>query len=251
MSPAAGRTGLWPRGNPVRLLVSARPWSAAFFLASYVVLGTVLFVVALTTSVFAAGLSITLLGIPLLVAVAYLIHGCAQVERERIRLLRGELIEGGYEPVAGSGILAALRSRWTDPATWRCIGYLVLLYPPLLALDTAVFALWLGFVGGITVPLWYHWVGTTFPNGESGHGIAVGYFPHGPDGSGAVGFWIGSLPAALLTSAVCLVLLVFVANQLVIAAANLQTRLARALLGPPVDPLAAAKAVLAGPGPLG
>lgn len=236
------------RRDPVRLLLSADPWSAALLLLTYIVVGTVLFVVTLTVSMAAVGLSITLLGIPLFVVVAELVLGCAALERGRIALIRSERIGGTYQPVSwGGGILAALRTRWTDRATWHAVAYFVVLYLPLLLLDTVVFTVWLGLLGGVTVPLWYRFVPQTFPNGEVTHGISLGYFPNGPHGPGGTGFWIGDLSAALVTAVISLALLVLVANYLVVGTANLHVRIARRLLGPPVDPLAAAKAMLAPP----
>jgi hypothetical protein len=62
--------------------------------------------------------------------------------------------------------------------------------------------------------------------------------------------FIGTLPSALVAAAVCLVLfLVF--NYVLVGTARAHARVARALLGPPVDPLAEARAVLDQPGPLG
>jgi hypothetical protein len=61
--------------------------------------------------------------------------------------------------------------------------------------------------------------------------------------------YVDSLPKALLTAAACLVLfLIF--NYVLVATARAHARIARALLRGPIDPLAAAKDVLARPGPL-
>ncbi len=74
--PAVTRLRLYR--NPVRLAVSASLWTAAGYLAVYVfVTGWVLFSVAFTATVTAAVLSITLAGIPLLVAAAGVLRGCA------------------------------------------------------------------------------------------------------------------------------------------------------------------------------
>jgi len=240
---------LWPRGNPLRLAATSLPWRAGLLMVSYFAVGTALFTVTLVAGVASVGLLVTAAGIPLLVAVAWLVRAAARVERWRVRLITGEFIDSAYLPVS-VGLIATLRTRWTDPATWAHLGYLVALYPLLFVLDVVAFTLWFGLVGAVTVPIWYRFSGTTFPNGESGDGIALGYFPNGPDGAGAVGLWIGDLATALTTAAVSLVLLLLVGNSLVVAAARLHTRIARRLLGPPVDPLAAAKAMLASPGPL-
>ncbi len=65
-----------------------------------------------------------------------------------------------------------------------------------------------------------------------------------------MGLYVDSFPKALLAAAGFLVLfLIF--SYVLVATARAHAAVARALLGPPADPLAGAKDVLAGPGPLG
>jgi Putative sensor len=250
----AGAVWLRLYRNPLRLAVSASPWRAAWYLAVYVfVTGWLLFAVALTTTVTAAGLAITLAGIPLLVAAAGVLRGCAEVERVRLRRVLGTPTPGGYQPVTGS-IVARLKTRWRDTATWHDVAYLVGLWLPLFILDTLVFAVWLTFLAGITLPAWY-WA----PHGNAGigytsnttvHGVTLGYFPHGPNGRGGVGLYVDTLPKALLAAAGFLVLfLIF--NYVLVITARAHATVARSVLRAPADPLAEAKDVLAGPGPLG
>ena len=85
------------------------------------------------------------------------------------------------------GILGQVRTRWTDPATWRDFAYLFGLFPLLWAVDLAVLVVWLVLLAGITVPAWYWSVPETFNNGQRAHGLQFGYFPNGPNGSGAHG----------------------------------------------------------------
>jgi hypothetical protein len=210
--------------NPLRLAVSAAPWTASAYLASYVPVGSVLFVAGVATLAVTGVLALFTFGVPLLVGSALIMRGCAQVERMRSRLAV-ELGVVTYQQVSETGVLAQLRTRWADLATWRDIAYLVLMYLPLLALDTAGLVIWLTLVGGVTLPLWY-W---SVPS----HG--------GPFADG--------LPSELLTAAGCLVLAP-VGAYLVVSAARLHRAVATGLLGPYRDPLADAKRVLAMPGPL-
>ncbi len=249
-----GGTRLRLYRNPLRLAVSPTLWRAAWFLAVYVfVVGWALFAVALTVTVTAAVLLITLAGIPLLVAAAAVLRWCADVERGRLRQVLAGPVRAGYRP-ASAGLLAEARARWQDPATWRDVAYLVGLWAPLFVLDTIVLSVWLTFLAGVTLPAWY-WA----PRGNAGigytspttiHGVALGYFPHGPHGPGGVGLYVDSLPAALLAAAGFLVLFLIFSYALV-ATARAHASVARALLRAPADPLAPAKEVLAGPGPLG
>jgi hypothetical protein len=242
------------RRNPVWLLCSAAPWSSAGYLAGYLAVSWVLFGIAFTATVTAAVFAITLAGIPLLVAAAGVIRGCANVERGRLRQVFAAPVRGRYRTVATPGIMAQVRVRWRDPATWRDIAYLLGLWLPLYALDLIVLTVWLTLLAGVTLPAWY-WAptgnaGVGYVNGTHVHGVALGYFPHGPHGHGAVGLYVDTLPKALLAAAVFLILLLLF-NYVLVATARAHARVARALLRPPPDPLAGAREVLAGPRPLG
>jgi len=254
--PAAGSdTRLRLYRNPLRLLFSASTWLAAGYLAGYVfITGWVLFSVALTVVVTAACLAITLAGIPLLVAAAGVLRGCANVERARLgRMLLGP-VHGSYRRPGRPGLMAHVRTRWHDRATWRDVGYVIGLWVPLFILDTIVFAVWLTLLAGITLPIWY-WApraaaGVGYVNGTRVHGVALGYFPHGPNGPGHVGLYVDTPPKALLAAAVFLVLFLLF-NYVLVITGRAHVRIARSLLRAPADPLAQAKEVLVHPGPLG
>jgi Putative sensor len=241
--------------NPLRLVVSARLWRSVWFLAGYVfAVGWFLFAVAFTATVTAAVFAITLAGIPLLVAASAVVRWCADVERARLRQVVAEPVRGRYRAATRPGVTAQLKTRWQDPATWRDVAYLIGLWVPLFILDTVVLAVWLTFLAGVTLPAWY-WA----PRGNAGlgytsptaiHGVTLGYFPHGPNGPGGVGLYVDTLPKALLAAAGFLVLfLIF--NYVLVVTARAHAAVARSVLRAPTDPLAEAKQVLAGPGPLG
>jgi hypothetical protein len=213
----------------MRLLFSATLWSAAWYLFTYLLVGSLLFAVAVTAGTVAVSLSFTLAGIPLLLAAAAVIRWCADVERARLRRFGGDdgPVERGYRPVEGQRLLSALGTRWHDPATWRDVSYVLGLYAPLLALDAAVLYVWLASLAGITLPAWYEY----------------------PRHTWTIGAHVGTLPKAVAVAAVCLVLFPLWSYVLV-ATARLHARVASTLLRPPQDPLWQAKEVLASPGPL-
>jgi len=133
------------------------------------------------------------------------------------------------------------------------VAYLIGLWVPLFILDTVVFAVWLTFLAGVTLPAWY-WAprgaGFGYSASTATHGVSIGYFPHGPHGPGGVGLYVDSLPRALLAAASFLVLfLIF--NYVLVSTARAHAAVARDVLRAPADPLAEAKGVLAAPGPLG
>jgi Putative sensor len=240
------------RRNPVRLVFSPGLWAGAGYLLTYLAVGWALFGVVFAITVASATLSITLAGLPMLIGAAAVVRGCANVERARLRMVSREPVRGRYRPVTKPGIMGQLKTRWRDPATWRDVAYLLGLWIPLTILDAVVAAIWLFFLAGLTLPLWYgtqanSCVGACAPG--HAHGVQLGYFPHGPAGPGASGLYVTTLPKALLVAAICLVpFLLF--NYVLVATARTHARAARALLRPPSDPLAEAKSVLSRPGPL-
>jgi hypothetical protein len=234
------------RRDPIRLVLSRGPWAAAWYLLGYLVVGGALFAIALGTAVVGAGLSITLAGLPVLVAAGAAIRWCADVERVRLRPFAR--IQGTYRQVPEHGITAQVRARWRDPATWRDIAYLVGMFVPLLVLDAIVLALWGSFLAGITLPIWY-WAPWQTIHGVRYHGYNLGYHPNGPHGPGGWGLYITTLPEAFAFAGVCLMLfLIF--TYAVVATARAHAAVARRLLGPAEDPLREAKDVLNRPGPL-
>jgi hypothetical protein len=239
-------TALTVRRGPVRLALSRDLRSSLRYLAGYLLVGWLLFAVALSVTVTGAALSVTLAGLPVLVAAAAAIRWSADIERARLRPFAR--VQSGYQPVAGHGVLAEVRTRWRDSATWRDIGYLIGMFVPLLALDTVVLAVWLAFLAGITLPAWY-WAPWQSVHGVNYHGYQLGYFPNGPHGAGSWGLYVDTLPKALAAAVVCLV--AFLAfNYVVVATARAHAAVARGLLQAPEDPLREAKEVLRRPGPL-
>jgi Putative sensor len=238
-------------GNPLRRSWWATTGHALWYLLAYQVTGWLLFGAALAAVTTAAALSITLAGIPLLVAAAGIIHACAGSERSRLRAVSGEPIEHRYRQPDETppGLAARARAYWKDTATWREFAYLAGMFLPLVVLGCVVLAVWLTLAAAVTLPLWYWAPWNHFPHGLAAHGVQLGYFPNGPSGPHAVGVFVDTLPTALITALVCLLLLVLFSYVLVLTARTHAT-VARALLRAPEDPLAPAKDLLQRPGPL-
>jgi hypothetical protein len=235
------------RHGPVRLLFSRDLWAGAWFLLGYQVVGWVLFAVALTAALTAAVLAITLAGIPLLIGAAATVRWCAAIQRSRLRPFCGE-VGTGYRPADSGGMLARVRTEWRDPATWRDLAYLIGMFVPLAALGLIVLTVWLVFLAGIALPAWY-WAPWQTVHGVRYHGYQLGYFPNGPHGHPAYGFYIDTLPKALLAAAAFAVAFLLF-NYVLVATARAHVAVARNLLGAPADPLRAAREVLGRPGPL-
>lgn len=236
------------RRNPVRLALSKATWASAWYLFGYLIIGSGLCFIALTAAATGAISAVTLAGLPLLVWAASVVRWCANVERSRLHLLGREPVLGRYRQPAGGGLLKNLRTRWTDPTIWRDIAYLAGMYIPLATLDIIVLTVWLTFLAGITLPLWY-WVPWQAVHGVRYHGYALGYFPNGPHGHPTYGLYVDSIPKALLVAAVCLVAFLLF-NYVLVATARAHASVARGLLGEQADPLTEAKEVLRTPGAL-
>jgi hypothetical protein len=222
--------------NPLRLTLSASPWRSARYLTGHLVGGTILGAAAALAVAAGATAGATVAGLWLLRPAAGAVRGCADAERRRLRLFWPEPIQAAYAAVSGPGALARALGRWRDPVIWRDLGYLVALWLPLALLDVTVLSVWAALLIGVTLPFWY-WVprGTDaagYVHGSTVHGVALGYFPHGPAGPGAVGLYADTLPKAMLAAAIFGVLFVLF-NHVLVKAARAHAAAAWALLGPP------------------
>jgi hypothetical protein len=236
------------RRDPLRLALSHQLRACLWYLLAYQVLGWVLAAVALAVAIAGTVFSFTLLGLPVLIAAAAVLRWCAGVERARLRTVDTEPIAGRYREAAAPGVLAAVAARWKDPATWRDLAFLFGLFVPLVTLEFAVLTVWLVFLVGITLPAWY-WAPWQSIHGTNFHGYELGVFPNGPHAHPAYGFYIDTLPKALIAAAIFLVLFLLF-NYVVVATARLHAATVRAVLGAPTDPLDEAKGVLRRSGPL-
>jgi hypothetical protein len=235
------------RRDPVHLLLSRGLWAGARYLLAYQAIGWMLFAIALSVTLTGAVLCVTLAGIPLSIAAAAAIRWCADVERARLLPFCGD-IGSHYSQQSASGLLSRVRVLWRDPAIWRDLGYLLGMFLPLVTLDLIVLTVWMVLLAGITLPVWY-WAPWQSIHGVRFHGYQLGYFPNGPHGHPAYGFYIDTLPKALLAAAAFAVAFLLF-NYVLVATARAHVAVARNLLGAPQDPLRAAREVLGRPGPL-
>jgi signal transduction histidine kinase len=155
------------RRSPVRLFVSADLWRAAALLVSNFVAGTVWF--AVLTTLLALGLfeGVILIGVPILVGTMLLWRAGAQYERRRVAALAGMPLAPPYRPLPEAGVWRRLLARASDPATWRDLLYLLLLFPLglvellilvlALAVPVGLLAASLSYLLGI--PAWWVYVG--------------------------------------------------------------------------------------------
>jgi hypothetical protein len=92
-------------------------------------------------------------------------------------------------------------------------------FVPLAALDLTVLTVWLVFLAGITLPIWYRAPRQTFGNGGTAYGVQLGYFPNGPHGHPGYGLYVDTLPTALLAATILLTLFLLF-NYVLVATAR-------------------------------
>jgi putative sensor protein len=117
-------------------------------------LGIATFTFAVTGLSLAAGLAITLLGIPVLLLTLLAVRGIAWVERGRAAWLLGEPVVGRERRLDGN-LWARAKTIAGDPASWRDTVWSLLLLPVGIANFTVAVTLWSASLGFLTSPAWY------------------------------------------------------------------------------------------------
>src|SRR5260221_11294754 len=102
--------------NPLRQAVSASTWRATWYLLAYLVVGWVLFGAVLTAGIAAITLAITLAGLPLLIAAAAVIRGCASAERWRLATVFPRRGRRGDRDGRGLGLMGPGATTASGPA---------------------------------------------------------------------------------------------------------------------------------------
>ena len=199
--------------NPLRLLISGTFWMAVVFeLLSYP-LGVFWFVFLITGISVGAGLIIIWVGVPILFLTALIWTYGARAERWRVKMLLGDDIPAPYRPLSEGSFWSRVWAFAADPAVWRDLLYLLLLFP--IGIFEFVFALC-----ALSVPLWF----ITLPiydwalNGGQGAQFFDGVYINQP-------LW---LALGVLIGVIVLLLVPYP----VIGLARLHAALARGLLGP-------------------
>lgn len=119
---------------------------------------------AFTVAVFAVGVPTLLfwVGLPIALFGMIMWRGGARLERARVGALLGRFVPEPYRPLPG-GFGPNLKARVTDPATWRDMVYLVLLFPVGLFWFVLFVTLWAVGLGLSTLWIWFRYL----PNGEA------------------------------------------------------------------------------------
>ena len=134
----------------------ARTYRRILYLLLALPLGTAYFTVLVTVLSTGLALSITLIGIPILIAAMYGWRALAQFERGLLGALLDTEIPAPYRPVDRSQrLLRRTAARAADPATWKDLIYLFLEFPLGIFTFTAAVCLTVVPLGLLLMPAWY------------------------------------------------------------------------------------------------
>ena len=214
-------TAATPGGGGVWRVLAAplqpRTWTATVYLLLAMFVGLTWHVVLAVGLTLGVGLVIVWVGVFVLALTVLAWRGGAWLERRWVRLMLGVQIAEPYRPLPAGSLWQRARVLAGDPATWKDLAYLVLLFPLGLVWFVVTVTLWGMGIFMLLAPVWY-WI---LPHGEAALFVT-------DDRSYLA---LDSLPVALLASVlgagVCVA-----AAWAVRAMAAVHGAVAQALLGP-------------------
>jgi Putative sensor len=118
-------------------------------------IGIATFTVAVTGVSLAAGLLITLVGIPILMATLLACRGFAAVERARASFVLGEPVHAPERTWKRETVWETTKAVLGDPGGWRDLAWAVVLMPIGIATFTIAVSVWSVALACLTSPLWY------------------------------------------------------------------------------------------------
>jgi hypothetical protein len=202
-------------------LVQRRTWRETLALLLALPLGAVWFTLAVSGLSLAAGLLVTVVGLPLLAGVVLFGRAIGTVERAQARRLLGADMPS-FAGLADDGSWwIRTRRAMRDRAGWKGLLYAVASLPTGIVWFTITTVMWTVALAAATFPVYQAFLPET---GDSGPYRIGSYVLHG---------W-GRVGGAVATTAVGLVLL-GITPRVVHAMAGAQQRLVRALLAPSTD----------------
>ncbi|SEG28456.1 Signal transduction histidine kinase [Actinacidiphila yanglinensis] len=200
-------------------LLTSWPWRSAGYLLSSAPVGLVTLVGMLVATGIAGGLSLVVVGLPLLALLGLAGLPVAAVERWRLRLIDTDPAPGGHRMPDRPGLVALLRTRYREQATWWELAYALLFAVVLWPLDL--------LTAGIALSL---------PLGLVATPVLMATFGHGHGGTVLKTWTVSSYPEAFALALLGLVLL-GVAGYVLGPLAGARGALTRLLTSPREDAL--------------
>ncbi|MDG6104925.1 sensor domain-containing protein [Dactylosporangium aurantiacum] len=124
---------------PAKFLTSSWPWRSLLYLGSGAVLGVATGAVLAALMLLGMVLTLVVIGLAALLAFALSGIAVARIERWRLRLVDAVTLPDQHRRVAEPGLRAWVRTRLREQATWRELGYAIVLTSILTWLDMIVF----------------------------------------------------------------------------------------------------------------
>lgn len=137
-------------------------------------IGVAGFVFVVSATATGIGLTITLVGVPLLAATLWLSGWFGHLHRRLVAVFLGTRIADPPRPRSASGFLPWLRIVFTDATNWRAWCYLLLRFPLATFSFCVSVTVWATGFGGLTYPVWYRFITNTEPDGTIRHGSQMG-----------------------------------------------------------------------------
>ncbi len=128
--------------------------AAGFYLLTNLVTGIFWFTLAVVLTVVGFATSILWVGIPLLWLAMNVVRGGATVERAWVRAALRTDIPQPYRDKPDGTLWQRWKAQFTDQATWRDYGYLLLLLPVGILEFAAVVAMWSVAAALVAAPFW-------------------------------------------------------------------------------------------------
>ncbi len=125
---------------PAKFLTSSWPWRSLLYLGSGAILGVVTGAVLVGLLLFGVAFTVVVVGLAGFLAFALSGVAVARIERWRLRLVDTVALPGQHRPAPAPGLRAWVRTRLREQATWRELGYTIVLTSILAWMDLLVVA---------------------------------------------------------------------------------------------------------------
>jgi signal transduction histidine kinase len=116
--------------------------------------GIVAFTVVVTGWSLALGLAVTLIGLPIAMVTVHFSRWLGWIERHRAALVLGHPVPAIYNPQTGR-FFARLKAMFSDPSTWKDLGWHLLLLPVSIGDFCVAVTAWSISLGLLTLPAWW------------------------------------------------------------------------------------------------
>ena len=154
---AAGGPGGGAVGRVLAPLGQLRTLTATIYLLGAMFVGLTWHVILAVGLTLGVGTLVIWVGVFVLALTVLAWRGGAWLERRWVRAMLGVDIPDPYRPAPSGSLWRRARVVASDPATWKDLAYLVVLFPLGLLWFVVTTTLWTLALGLLTAPLWY-WI---------------------------------------------------------------------------------------------